>query len=162
MSVAGDVLDLALTQDARTLGRLSRPTDIQTAGVRGAKRFTTIPRVRGKVSHEHGQEFLREAGNMWGRGQFHARNIMKFTLSTLPILAAMAAAASARFIINTPIRGPPGTFQRAFFNLTGHSFVWEVDLNAGSVVTLVLEDATGAETESAPVTISPSSNSSCI
>ncbi|KAH9900051.1 uncharacterized protein BXZ73DRAFT_111632 [Epithele typhae] len=105
---------------------------------------------------------------------------MKFTLSTLPILAAMAAAASARFIINTPAQAPQcsdtlvtweggvapydlmyvlRTFQRAFFNLTGHSFVWEVDLNAGSVVTLVLEDATGAETQSAPVTISPSTPS---
>ncbi|KAG8983001.1 hypothetical protein FRB93_007702 [Tulasnella sp. JGI-2019a] len=45
---------------------------------------------------------------------------------------------------------------------SGTSLIWNVDIAAGTLVTIVLKDATGTEAYSAPITIQPGSSSSCL
>jgi len=45
---------------------------------------------------------------------------------------------------------------------TGTSYTWNVDLAAGTSLTLQIRDATGSISYSAPFTVQPSSDSSCV
>ncbi|TFK36237.1 hypothetical protein BDQ12DRAFT_634245 [Crucibulum laeve] len=110
---------------------------------------------------------------------------MKFTLAAL---ALAISGASAALIINTPVsavvckpllitwsggyapfflvvvpgNNPSGPALRNFGAQPGHSFTWVVNEPAGTSVGLLLKDSTGAIAQSAPFTIQPSSDTSCL
>ncbi|EKM56361.1 uncharacterized protein PHACADRAFT_253429 [Phanerochaete carnosa HHB-10118-sp] len=112
---------------------------------------------------------------------------MKNALLALFTVFASAGLVAAQFQINTPdnliecvpslitwingdspftlvIHEPDanGHIIQEFSDLTSRSFTWSTDVSAGTTVGFSLRDRSGAEAQSAPVTILAGSSTSCI
>ncbi|TBU57980.1 hypothetical protein BD310DRAFT_949015 [Dichomitus squalens] len=104
---------------------------------------------------------------------------MKSVSTAVVAAALLVAGVSAQFQINTPNpptqcvpvqltwsggnRGQPGAAAlQQYSGLTGTSFTWPTNITSGTSIGFTLTDSTGATAQSAPVTINPGPDSSCL
>ncbi|TBU26217.1 hypothetical protein BD311DRAFT_779796 [Dichomitus squalens] len=95
---------------------------------------------------------------------------MKSVSTAVAAAALLVAGVSAQFQINTPNPpthitpgGQPGAAAlQQYPGLTGTSFTWPTNITSGTSIGFTLTDSTGATAQSAPVTINPGPDSSCL